>query len=684
MVLESQAEELETAEKLIQEGKFEEALVTIKNFMKKSGISEEERLSALILEGRLHGYTVEVHEMIRVGELAYKLGQKLGSVPETIEALIIKSLILHFGKLDESLEFINEAEILIDRLTKETKSELPQERADTLLAKSWAYLYKGDLKMALELALQGLSLRENLDEEIPSGYYDANLLLGYIYIMRGDPNTALNHAAKDLEIQKKRNNADWIAGSLVLHGGISFSTGDLDSSIKYCNQALSISNNSNLYNINAFLYLGRSYYMKGELDQALQYHEQALAFSNKCGKFNNLGVIWRSTGNVYRMKGDLDKAVEFVKRSLEFFEEFNLTFDFYIGICLFRLVSLYLETNMREEAELYMSRLKEIADKSENAIMIQYYQMTKALILKSSGRARNRAEAEILLKQIVEGEIIYIEAYITSLVSLCEFLLEELENSEESEILDEINPLITRLLEIAENQHSYSILAETKLLQGRLALIRLNLVDARQFLTTAQKIANDHGLTLLAQKISHEHDVLLEELDTWRSLKKTQASVSKRMKLASIDGVIDRMQGRRAIEVPEISIEEPILLLIMDKSGVSYFNHSFIGDWDFDDLFSSFMSAFNTFSGEIFSKSIDRVKIADNTILINPIEPFLACYIIKGQSYPAQQKLFRFSDAIKTKTEIWEALNRAAKTSEILQLDNPPSLGSTVNEIFLS
>jgi hypothetical protein len=122
----------------------------------------------------------------------------------------------------------------------------------------------------------------------------------------------------------------------------------------------------------------------------------------------------------------------------------------------------------------------------------------------------------------------------------------------------------------------------------------------------------------------------------------------------------------------------------MDKSGTAYFTHSFIGDWDFDDLFSSFMSAFNTFTGEIFSKSIDRVKVGDNTILINPVESFLACYVIKGQSYPAQQKLTRFSNTIKATTEIWEALNKAAKISEMLELDNPPSMGNIVNEIFIS
>jgi hypothetical protein len=210
------------------------------------------------------------------------------------------------------------------------------------------------------------------------------------------------------------------------------------------------------------------------------------------------------------------------------------------------------------------------------------------------------------------------------------------------------------------------------------------MVEARKFLTEAQKIADEHDLLLLAGEISREHDHLLEELKLWESIKKEQASVAERLKLASLDPVMERLQGRRTIEVPEVSIEEPILLLIMDKSGVAYFNYSFIGEWDFDDLFSSFMSAFNTFSSEIFSNSIDRIKIADHTILINPMEPFLACYVIKGQSYPAQQKLTRFSETIKSTEEIWEALNKAAKTSEMLELDNPPSLGSTVNEIFSS
>lgn len=206
--------------------------------------------------------------------------------------------------------------------------------------------------------------------------------------------------------------------------------------------------------------------------------------------------------------------------------------------------------------------------------------------------------------------------------------------------------------------------------------------DARRYLTQAQHIADEHGLKLLAREISSEHDRLLEVFDEWQKLERKKSSISERMNLAALDDTVVYMQGKRALNPPEIVDEDSIMLLIMGRDGVSYFNHSFVDDWDFDDLFSSFMAAFNTFSSEIFSKSIDRIKIDENLILINPVESFLVCYVIKGQSYPALQKLNRFSDAIKWKTDIWEALNRAVQTSETLELDHPPSLGEVVKEIF--
>jgi hypothetical protein len=262
--------------------------------------------------------------------------------------------------------------------------------------------------------------------------------------------------------------------------------------------------------------------------------------------------------------------------------------------------------------------------------------------------------------------------------------LEELSFYNNPEILEEINSLISRLLDYAEKQHSYRFLAEGKLLQAKVALIEMKMESAKKFMTEAQRIAEIRGLNLIAQNISSEHDILLEGEKDWENLKKEDAPMSERIKLASVDRVVGRLSKNREIQPPELVEEEPILLLIMDNSGSTYFNHPFIANWDHSDLFSSFMSAFNTFVDEIFSKSIDRIRVGENTILINPVETFLACYVIKGQSYLALQKLTRFTKAIRKNAEIWKALNKSVKTSEMLEPDKPSALKSVINEIFLS
>ena len=676
MVLQLKAEELVTAKKLIRDSKYEEALGTIKLFQNKSRITEEDKLSALILEGKLYMYIGKIQEAIKVGEIAYNTSQKLGNIPGTIEALLLKSNTTFLGNPDKGLEITQEAENLIDLLEEETSSELLRERAANLYAKAWAYNNKGDNNKALELAQQSLSLRKKLGKKISIAH--TMRLVGYSYNNIGEPELALDYTMKSLELFKEINYSAGIAFSLHMIGLIYMSIGEIDKAMQFTHQALEVKEINFITRFLAKSTIGRIYGIKGEINQALKHYKQALAFSEGMGfKHPNTGLNWVNIGTIYRMKGDYDQAIEFFKRNLE-----STKTTWYLRQSLFWLVLINLDKGLFEEAQQYLSWLKEESEKSEIKLYNQTYRIAKALVLKASGLTRNRYESENMLKQIAESEVFEPEIYIISLVSLCEYLLEELENSNNIEIINEINPVIIRLLEIAEKQHSYLILAETNLLRGRLALMTLKLNDARQFLTTAQKIADEYGLTLLAQEISYEHDNLLEELGTWQSFKEEKVSVSKRMRLAAVEGVMERMLGKRTVEPQTIVDEEPILLLIMDNSGATYFNHTFIANWDHSDLFSSFLSAFNTFSDEIFSKSIDRIRIDENTILINPVESFLVCYVIKGQSYPALQKLTKFTEAIRENPEIWQALNKSVKTSEMLGLENPPVLKTVINEIF--
>ncbi|MFW9822959.1 MAG: tetratricopeptide repeat protein [Candidatus Thorarchaeota archaeon] len=439
--------------------------------------------------------------------------------------------------------------------------------------------------------------------------------------------------------------------------------------------------------------LGISYSIKGELDLALEALNRALNLLkdgilvydlNRALAYNNIGFI-------NFQKNDIKTAFENYGKSLEILNLYppNLIL-FWVGQIYNKMIKAAIYGKSLEKAKEVLDDFLHYIEKNNISKNIHFYKLGQAMILSRSSRTRNRAEAENILKSIIEKldirksqrRIQLTQDLSDTLILICDLYLRELRLTNDLEILDDIQPYISQLLEESERSKSYPLQAETYLLQGKISLLQMNMGDARRYLTQAQRIAQEHGLHLLAREISTEHDKFLEQLDEWENLKSKKASFSERMDLASLDFTMDNLQKTRALNPPELVDEEPVLLLVMSRDGVSYFNYSFREDWDAEWLFSSFMSAFETFSSELFSESIDRIKIGEHLILINPVESFLVCYVIKGQSYIGLQKLNRFSDAIKWNTEIWETLNRAVQTGEELELDKIPSLGIILNDIF--
>ena len=235
----------------------------------------------------------------------------------------------------------------------------------------------------------------------------------------------------------------------------------------------------------------------------------------------------------------------------------------------------------------------------------------------------------------------------------------------------------------AEELAEYSFLSESMWLQSKFALINLQLDDAKKLLNQAQSISEDHGLHLLAQKISEEHDELLEQSNLWEEFKRNKAPFSERLILASIDDVLDRLKGDRAIEPFELVDEHPMLILIMTQGGAPLFSYPFNDEWKFDeDLFGGFLTAFNSISDEIFSEGLDRVKFGNHTVLMEPIENFSICYLFKGQSYPAKQKLTKFIERLQNDSATWKTFERFSKTSQVAELQDIPKVKNLLVEIF--
>jgi tetratricopeptide (TPR) repeat protein len=621
---------------------------------------------------------------VKISERAYQLSQDLGSEPESIEALIGKAFIA-FIRLDKSESYILDAERRLNSLADIFTLEMLKRRL--LLIKSLILYLKGNNNEAAESAREclkltkeqkiGKKLEENIGRKIDIAYTIQTIAL--LTLNMGKYNVGLNYAIKSLALQEELNNRVGIAASLCIVGVAYSFKGYLNQAIEYFNKCLVLKEIPKLSKFHALHNLGDAYLTKGELDQALKYLFKAVEFGEK-NENSSLGLPLVAIGEIYEMKDNDSKAIKYYQRSLTVSIKNN--HNLAIGLSLGKLVSVNINNNSRTQAKIYLERLKEFADQIEGKKFSNFYLNAKAYFLKMSGRTRDRAEAEVIWRQVVNDRMSHPTPYIEALSGLCEFLIEELEMSNDSEILNELDPLIIRWQNIAEIAHSYLLLALMKLFQAKVALISMKIEEGKKLMVEAQRIAELHGLTKLAQKISYEHDTLLYQIKKWEALKSGDAPISEKVKLASTMGVLKRIQGRHALETPELVDEEPILLLIMSNSGVTYFSHLFISNWDYTDLFSSFMSAFNTFSDEIFSKSIDRIRIGENTILINPVGFFLTCYVIKGQSYPALQKLTRFTEAIKANSEIWQALNKSFKTSEMLELDKPPALKTVIDEIF--
>ncbi len=141
-----------------------------------------------------------------------------------------------------------------------------------------------------------------------------------------------------------------------------------------------------------------------------------------------------------------------------------------------------------ELAQKYFKHLKQLNEQEESKWINSIFRFSNAILLKTSTRAKNRIKAEEILREIIEEE--GGPSKIEALLELCDLLLVELRITNDAEVLKEIKTNLNRILELSEKTNSVWFLAETYLLQAKVALATFDTDEARRFLTRAQEIAD--------------------------------------------------------------------------------------------------------------------------------------------------------------------------------------------------
>ena len=642
----SASNELVKIKKFIDEGDHKKALELIDKFGLYKRNNLEDNLACQLLRCEISFQQGLFKEILYSVDRLFEESLKLGINPLSIDFLMWKarSLISLF-ELENIDDIINKADDLLKNLIREPSKNYPHENATIAFYKA-LYLYweKRDANLALENLKNSLILRETLD-----------------------------------------NKADIILTNLQIAKILIYGKGDLDQANNYLKNGLTLATkiNHKFYLAWGLLIKGTSYYKKGDLDHCIQLYEKSLRLYSELNNEFMMGNVLNNLSDVYRLKGELDRALELMEERLTLRSKSGSIREMAIGYD--PLIQAYIQKGDIEQAKKNLNSMEKLIVHLKDKQINRWYLFDKALILKTSLRAKNRIQAEEILKQIIEVEDSDHELILRALLNLCELLLIELKITNDDEVLEEIKSIITQLLDTAEKQRSYWIWGEAFILQAELALLFLDLNEARRLLTKGQKIAEKYGLESLAIKISNKHDELLHKLGNWEDLQDSEADLSSRLKLTTLDEQIKLMIQNKQYEIPEAIEENPIMILIISEGGTPTFSNLFTDIFMVeDDLISGFLSAFNTFSGELFSEGLDRASFGEFTLVMKPISRFLACYIFKGHSFYAQKRIEYFIERLETNHELMNKFNEYHAINRVIELKDFPVLDSLISEVFLT
>ena len=497
---ESLPEQLIEAKSLYDDCKFDEALLIVDELEAMENLTASDKVSYYILKSELLFKLMKREDAFKYAEQAFLENQVLNNNLQSIDALLAMVTSLFLDNMDKIRDLIAQIEDLLPSINQNPQLEIKKRVAALNLFKARYYWWgEQDIDKALSCGERSLAIREELGNK--REIIDSLAQLSYLYTIGiGDLDRAFMYAERCQTLAEEFNYKQKIAINLT-------------------NFAL-------------------IYGLKGEIERSLMYHKRSLAIYEESDNQTLVAAILNNIGGTYHELGELDRAIEYLERSLALSEKIG--HDRWKLVALDTIISVYLDKGDVERAQHCLQQISQLTHD-------EIYRFNKALILKTSSRTRNRAEAEDILKKLLEEEKLYFEYTIKALINLCELLLDELRMTNDLEVLNDINPYITRLLEVAESSKSYWILAETYLLQNKLSLLTFDMKKARRFLTQAQQIAERHGLNRLVIKISDEHEKLLKQLNMWEKLKESNAPITERLELAQLGEQMERMVSNRVV-----------------------------------------------------------------------------------------------------------------------------------------
>ncbi|MHA1474273.1 MAG: tetratricopeptide repeat protein [Promethearchaeota archaeon] len=640
---------LQKGEKMFEAGQFSEVLNFFHSLEPVDRYLGRQQVHFYTLQSNAYHYLGNYPKAHEMGEKAVNLAQNIKSCVEVVDALLSQAEILKFMEQNnESLALLDIFSHKIKELKNISEKDIKRRIGLSYLQRGGNQYYLGDIMKAFETIQESIRILEIWGKEGDKA--KAFTSFGFFYMMIGKQDKSFDLFTKSQEICTR-----------------------LDSPIV------------NIYQMSNFLGMAIVYCNRYESQKEMECSKKSLFWAKK---YNNPTFLMRALhqlASVHFENEELALALEKMNEALVLAEKIGgslLIID-----TLWRIFNIYFEMGDLENATHIFKQIEQSKHLNTNnkAIMGQY-KFAKAQLLSTSNRTRDLGASQEIFKSLIQkDQYAGIGITLNSILTLCTMLLDEFENSKNEQVLNEIAPLLNQLEELCSREEDYLrwTLAKTFLLKAKVSLIYLDFIKSRQFFTKAQQIAEKYGFTDLAKVISNEHDNFLHTLSEWNQMKIENVSISTRLEKIQLYDQIQSMRRKKQIKIPEYSPESPILLVIMARSGVPIYTKIIEQEWKVnEELFSSFLSAFNSFSEEVFSQQLDRANFGKYTILITGTPPIMTCYVFEGQSYSVQQKFSKFNTILQRNEELWKKFKLSERTGRVIQQNSNPTLERLVDHFL--
>jgi tetratricopeptide (TPR) repeat protein len=574
--------------------------------------SPDDHLKVLNLKADITYRLGNLRKALILTQRVLKESKEQANRSRAIDALILQSTILwRFGRHSDSLEAISNGEKILDKVKDTEEKWIQRKRARFLYRRSTIYSSIGDYNLSFNYAKEALAIREKIGnkEDIANslnsvanfyfvrGDFDQTLLyyersleyfdeindvesigmilgnIGTLYVFKGELNIALNYFQKTIALLEELEKNLFYAFGLSGVGYVYLLQGKLNEALEYLQKSQNICEEID-YKEHIALNLGLigSYYTgKGEMKKALESLQRSLEICDEIGvtKGPYLGWFLSFIGQLYSVKGDYDLALENYEKALAIFEEIGNPVT--MTTALFALIKINLELKAIEKAKEYVDKMKRINEKKYYRTVDLVFRVSQALLYKTSDRAIQRAEAQKILQQVANEELISFELAVEVLLNLSDLLLDELKSTGSKEALKEIKNHSNHLLKLSKTQNSYYLLSETYLLQSKLALLELDVKGAQKLLTQAEFIAEEKGLGKLTSKIVNERKLSSALIEKVEKLIDRKPSLNEIIEETKIEDLFDQMLKKRIYrkeeEVLEYAVQARALVQTMGKGG---------------------------------------------------------------------------------------------------------------------